>query len=99
MKKQGFKQVEIAKKLGLTKAAVNQYLSEKRGNEVKFNDKIKQYISNSSKRINTEADTIREIQYIINLAREERVVCQIHKNTVKNCNLCFESPLINLKKQ
>jgi len=93
---QGLKQVEIAKKLGLTTPAVNQYLSKKRGNEIKFNNKIKEDISNSAKRINSEIDAVREIQYLIGLTRKEKIVCQLHKNNMKNCNACFEQPLIKL---
>lgn len=99
LKNQGIKQVEIAKKLGLTKAAVTQYLQEKRGNEIKFNNKLKEEVNSSSKRINTEFDAVREIQYLINLSRQEKIACQIHKNmdsNYKSCNVCFEKPLIKI---
>ncbi|MBI2148883.1 hypothetical protein HYU23_04335 [Candidatus Woesearchaeota archaeon] len=100
MQSNGLKQVEIAKRLGLTKAAVNQYLSNKRGNELKFNNKIKQQIMESTKRINNEFDSVREIQYLINIAREEKIACQVHRNldnSFKSCNICFEQPLIQLR--
>ncbi len=99
MKNQGLKQVEIAKKIGLTKSAVNQYLSNKRGNEIKFNEKVKQEVNSSSKRIITEFDSIREIQHLINLSRQEKIACQIHRNldnNYKSCNVCFEQPLIKI---
>ncbi len=99
MLNQGLKQVEIAKKLGITKAAVNQYISEKRGNEIKFNSKLKEVIKESSKKINNEFDAVREIQYLIKVSRNEKVACQIHKDlddNYKKCNICFEQQLINL---
>jgi len=72
MHNSGLKQVEIAKRLGLTKAAINQYLSEKRGTEIKFNSKIKASITNSASRIKNGFDSVREIQYLLNISREEK---------------------------
>ena len=100
MKNDGLKQVEIAKKLGLTKAAVTQYLNNKRGSEIKFNDKIKNEVSESAKRINSKFDALREIQYLLDITRQEKVVCQIHRNMEKGfegCNVCFEQPLIQIR--
>ncbi len=77
MKNQGLKQVEIAKRLGLTKSAINQYISEKRGNEIKLNDKIKAEVLNSSKKINNHLDAIKELQNLIHITREEKIICQI----------------------
>jgi len=99
MKNNGLKQVEIAKNLGVTKAAITQYLNNKRGSEIKFNEKIKQEVRNSAKRINDQIDALREVQYLINITREEKVVCQIHKDLEKgfdDCNVCFEQPLVHV---
>lgn len=99
MKNNGLKQVDIAKMLGLTKAAITQYVNDKRGSEIKFNENIKQEIKNSSKRINTQIDTMREIQHLINITREEKVVCQIHRdleNGFDGCGVCFEKPLVQI---
>ncbi|MBS3152291.1 winged helix-turn-helix transcriptional regulator [Candidatus Woesearchaeota archaeon] len=99
MHNSGLKQVEIAKRLGLTKAAINQYLSEKRGTEIKFNSKIKASITNSASRIKNGFDSVREIQYLLNISREEKIACQFHKNldnSFKGCNACYEPPLMNI---
>ena len=96
----GLKQVEIAKKLGLTKAAVNQYFSDKRGSGVKFNSDIKEKIKIAANNINNEFDSVRYIQSLINLTREEKVACQVHKKMNKEfqgCNVCFEQPLIQIR--
>ena len=96
MKNNGLKQVEIAKKLGLTKSAITQYINEKRGNEVKLNEKIKLEVAISANKINSQIDALREIQYLINVTREEKIVCQVHRdkdNSLSQCNVCFEKPL------
>lgn len=99
MKENGLKQVEIARRLGVTKAAVTQYINEKRGNEIKLNNKIKQEVAISAKKINNPIDVVREIQYLLDVTRKEKVICQIHKSMEKgfdNCNVCFEKPLIQM---
>lgn len=99
MKNNGLKQVEIAKRLGVTKSAITQYLNESRGNEVKLNEKIKREVVHSAQKISNTMDTIREIQYLLNVTRQEKVICQIHKNLEKDfdgCNVCFEQPLVQL---
>ncbi len=97
MKSKGLKQVEIANKLGITKAAVNQYLSGKRGAEVSLNSRIKERINHIADEINNSSDSIKYIQYLLNLSRNEKIACQIHRSFDKNfdnCNVCFEFPEI-----
>ncbi len=99
LKNKGLKQVEIAERLGITKAAVNQYISKKRGNEIKLNNKIIEEIKLSAEKIKNKIDAIREIQNLINIARKERIVCEIHKKINKDfneCNVCFEPELIKV---
>lgn len=99
MEKLGLKQVEIADRLGITKAAVNQYLKDKRGSEIKFSEKIRKEVQKSAKNIKNIKDSIREIQYLLNLTRKEKVVCQVHKSLDKefsNCNVCFERNLLQM---
>lgn len=99
MKNNGLKQVEIAKMLDVTKAAITQYVSEKRGNEIKFDENIKKEIKNSSKRINNKTDALREIQHLIKITREEKVVCGLHRDLecgFDDCNVCFEQPLVQI---
>ncbi len=99
MKNNGLKQVEIAERLGLTKAAITQYLNDKRGNEIKFKDNVKQEIAKSASKINTKLDTIREIQRLLDIARQEKLVCQVHRDKesgFNECNVCFEQPLVQI---
>ncbi len=92
MKDSGKSQKDIAKLLGVTEAAVSQYMSLKRGS-FNFNEKIKQAVSDSSKNIVDEPSMMREIQKLLQIVRDERVVCQLHADhgdIPKNCNVCFE---------
>ena len=101
MKNKGMKQVEIARRLGVTKSAVTQYLNKTRGSEVKFNNKIKQEITLSAQRINNTKDILREMQYLLGITREEKIACQVHRNMeegFETCNVCFEQPLIQIRK-
>src|SRR3989344_448273 len=93
----GIRQVEVAKRLGVTKSAVNQYFKDKRGNDVQLTPKVKDSIKSYVNSINDPKDSVRAIQSLLNLAREEKIACSVHKNIDKsfdNCNLCFEPHLI-----
>jgi predicted transcriptional regulator len=93
MKKAGKSQKEIAKTLGVTEPAVSQYMNLKRATMLKFSDKIKMSICQSAARVNGEVSLMREIQRLLQLIRNERVVCQIHSElggTPDKCNVCFE---------
>ena len=90
---QGLNQVEIAKKLGITKAAVNQYFHKKRAVNLNFSNEFKEEIKSSASKLNSHFDTHREIQYLLNISRNEKFVCQVHKLLDKqfdNCNVCFD---------
>lgn len=91
MKDAGKPQKEIAKLLGVTEAAVSQYMSLKRGS-FNFNEKIKQVVADASKKVVDKSSMMREIQKLLQIVRDERVVCQLHADhgdIPKNCNVCF----------
>ena len=50
---QGLNQVEIAKKLGITKAAVNQYFHKKRAVNLNFSNEFKEEIKSSASKISS----------------------------------------------
>ncbi len=89
----GLTQREIASKLGITEAAVSQYLKEKRGNEVSFDEKMKNYIRISSKRIILKGEVMKEVEKIISFMRKTRFICGIHhkydSSLPKNCEICI----------
>ncbi|MBS3111722.1 helix-turn-helix domain-containing protein [Candidatus Woesearchaeota archaeon] len=95
MKETGLKQSEIAKRLGLTKAAITNYINKKRAKELQFDDDFKVKVKESVKEIKNEFDAVRQIQKLLRLAHEKKVVCEIHKRKnlvedLKDCNVCFE---------
>jgi len=93
MKSKGMKQTEIAKRMGMTKSAITQYLNNKRANNFNFNEGTEKEIQEASTRINNSLDTIREIQHILSLIRNESMICELHKNMDKSlpnkCDVCF----------
>jgi uncharacterized protein len=82
LKKLGLRQKRIAHMMGLTPAAVSQYLNGKRGNTEQFAPEISKMISLTAKKMNrlkiSEDDLFREIF---------ELVISVHKlNTMKVAN-------------
>ena len=92
MKASGRSQKLIAKLLGVTEAAVSQYFSSKRAAAIKFDDRMKSVIREAAGRINDEISMFNEMQQLLKVSRQERVVCQAHASLgcPKSCNACFE---------
>lgn len=91
MMKSGLSQHQAAHILGVTDAAVSQYMSGKRAGEVRLDPGIKRMISESSKRIAGGANVIGEINMISESCMDRLVVCRIHKEhgAPKRCDICF----------
>ena len=53
-----FTQKQVAEYMGLTEAAVSQYLSSKRGKDVVFSDAVSSEIKKSAKRIKNDKNVI-----------------------------------------
>ena len=92
----GISQKKAAKILGITEAAVSQYLKLKRGNEVKFSEeelkKIKKY---AEKIIEEKESAIKALYDLCVVLRGSKIVCKTHrskdKSVPKNCDICFEN--------
>jgi hypothetical protein len=84
IKKERFTQKKIAGKLGITPAAVSQYMSEKRGYDIEFPGNIKEMITVLAKRIVDEDLSefliMKEICVICLEARKSGILCEIHRN-------------------
>ncbi len=93
MKEDGKAQKDIAKLLGVTEPAVSQYFSSKRAAQIKFKAALKAEIKTAARLITNETSLFHEVQRLLQLARQERVICQAHElygGAPKNCNTCFE---------
>lgn len=90
--KNGLSQKEVAKKLGITDAAVSQYLSEKRGRVEIKNKKILAEIKKSAERIiaGDESMMIEETCRICNLIKSSKTMPRIYKmHYDKSISKCF----------
>ena len=87
-------QKKVAQIMGLSEAAVSQYMSSKRGNNMKFSTEIMQRIEAAGDRIN--ANNSVAMEELIRLSETDEVkvmVCQLHKerepSLSMNCSMCF----------
>ena len=93
MKGKGVAQKDIARLLGVTPAAISQYIGAKRAGEVLFNDQFKSAVKSSALAVVDELSAVREMQKLLKLARDERIVCRFHESigsVPKGCGLCFD---------
>ncbi|MEW6009731.1 MAG: transcriptional regulator [Methanobacterium sp.] len=96
--KLGMKQKEISKLLDITQPAVSQYISDKRGHGIKFNDQtmamIKKFAHDLKEETATQQDIIPRTCKICKMIKTEDVLCQIHKEKDKipaDCTACLGS--------
>ena len=77
--------------LGISKAAVSQYLSNKRANKIELSDEIKEEVRKScdiiSKNPLTAVNEIQKILGIMKVKRDSCLVCKkYNKGVIKYCN-------------
>ena len=92
MKEQGMIQKNIAKLLCVQESTISQYLSSKRAADVKFNDYVDKEIAASVRKIKTKEDMIRETQHILQMVRDEKILCKVHEEIADvpaGCDVCF----------
>lgn len=87
-------QKEVASLLGVTEAAVSQYLKSKRAKDVTFDGKVMKKIRKAAKEIiKDKSALIGEIQKICNSIDVKLMVCDVHKKNSKcvsdNCDICL----------
>gem|GEM_PF-86927 len=92
----GMKQKEISAILDITQPAVSQYISDKRGNEVGFNDEILAMIDNLAHDLKNgkleKTDIITRICEICRKTKAEDILCMLHKAKNKvpeGCKACL----------
>jgi predicted transcriptional regulator len=77
--------------LGISKAAVSQYLSNKRANKVKLNPEIKKEIAKSAKLIfENPRMALSEMQRILKIMKDKKCSCDVckkyNKDVLDYCN-------------
>ncbi|MFW9798962.1 MAG: transcriptional regulator [Candidatus Thorarchaeota archaeon] len=94
-----FSQVEAARKMGTTQAAISQYLSRKRGNQLTDTleeiPEVKSAVHNVAADLAVEesliVDSIEAICDLCRVLRNDSVVCALHRNTTElpqGCQAC-----------
>jgi len=93
MIKLGKKQKDIAVILGITPAAISQYMKQKRAKEVEFTLETMQEISKSAKIIIENKEMlINETQKILAFAKKDKTLCKVHYkhgSMPEKCEACL----------
>ncbi len=96
----GMKQKEISEILDITQPAVSQYISDKRGHGIKFNDETQKLIKDFAKGLVEEKynqrDIIPHVCEICRKVKTDEILCQLHKEKGKmptDCDACMSSHL------
>ncbi|MCP3686251.1 MAG: helix-turn-helix domain-containing protein [bacterium] len=92
VKEQKVSQKDAAKMLGITEAAISQYLNSKRAKDICFDTDIKRTIKESAKKIAKNSElAMEEMQNLCEKIKKSGFLCKIHKaNSAvpKNCCVC-----------
>jgi predicted transcriptional regulator len=89
LKEQGLKQKDIASLLMVHTAAISQYTSAKRGNQIQFGKEVEKEIKKSTEKITDTNSYIKEMQRLLKFIRNTKVLCKIHcqfSNLPLKCN-------------
>lgn len=89
----GVGQKDIAKRLGVTEAAVSQYAHNKRGTDIAFDRETQEHIKEVALRITNAQSLLAETQGLLARIWQKRkicVICQDHNPHIpKTCAVCF----------
>ena len=94
LKRMGLPQTQIADKLGLTKAAISQYLSGKRAKDSGFGKDVKHMIEESAKRIAQGNPMVPEVNNISREIWKTDFICRMHKKHADvplHCDWCMRN--------
>lgn len=89
--KHGLSYEKTGRALGISKAAVSQYLTKKRANKISFSEEVKKKIEKSAKNISENPKTaLHEIQAILTFMRQTKSACDVckeyNKGILEYCN-------------
>ncbi len=89
-------QKEVSEKLGITEAAISQYISKKRGKKVRLDKETEKSIKSLAEKIAKgkidNISMIPEICTICLIMRKSGTICRFHKKFEKipdNCKICL----------
>ena len=88
----GLSQKKAANRLGITEAAISQYVKAKRGSSISFGRGVIDEIRKSAGRIVNNQSVVKEVQRIAGLVKVKEVICSIHKeedDVPMDCRICF----------
>ncbi len=91
----GLKQKKIAEILGTSEAAISQYLSKKRANEIKFPKTMERDFQQSAKEIiKDNKKVVKEIMALVSLTKKNGLSCKMckkyNKGVLSMCSCMFE---------
>ncbi len=90
----GLNQKKIADILHITEPTVSHYIHSKRGQEIQFNEEIKNLIKEAAQTLTKDENMLmREVMKISEYIKDSRFICQIHKNysaLPEQCGACFD---------
>lgn len=89
LKRLGLKQEKIAQLFEITPSAVSQYVKNKRGTEVQFEDDFNKKIKDSAKRIYNDTSLVfGEIVQLSNYFKKSKMLCNLCKkeNNLDKCS-------------
>jgi hypothetical protein len=94
LSEKGMSGKEIAKKMGVTPAAVTQYLKKSRGTSTIKNKKVNQAVDDLVEKLLrkelTERQKIQEFCRLCKTVRDEGLICDLHKELagLEKCDAC-----------
>ena len=95
MAAQGLSQKRTAELLGITGAAVSQYVKHKRANEVEFLPETQAEIKKSAGRISEDSDLfVCEMQKLLRMVKKSMTLCRVHYRfgrLPRKCEACLET--------
>lgn len=92
LKELGRSQKDIAKLLGVTEAAVSQYISKKRAADVDFPSELAAEIRKAAPMMTDKSSMIKETQRILASAKDHKLTCKLHGQVAdvpEGCDICF----------
>ena len=95
IKDYSFTQKKSAEILGITNAAISQYLSSKRGEKINFKEKeVKEIKKSAEKIIKKNGNLIKELYDLCVSLRKSKIICDMHRrqdqNILEDCDICFK---------